>query len=260
MATPAMPSAEIVFDTMFAYQRSAALKSAIDLDVFTAIDGGATTFSALARECGTSDRGMRILCDYLSSIGLLTKSEVTYRLTLESAAFLSKRSPAYLGTTARFLLRPEMKRNFDNLTEAVRRGGVAPGAEVRSPPSEAITPQLEAAPLVESAPKATHGGGPAPTCAPSSSPARCQAPATSVAATIRAPAGRRPAARQRRCRDGQCRWPGVRARATSPQSSVVRSAIASSARVGVVMRQTPTRGVGAWSIAQDSERRPRNSG
>ena len=129
MATPTMPSAEIVFDTMFAYQRSAALKSAIDLDVFTSIDGGATTTSALARECGTSDRGMRILCDYLSSIGLLTKSEVTYHLTLESAAFLSKRSPAYLGTTARFLLRPEMKRNFDNLTEAVRRGGVAPAGD-----------------------------------------------------------------------------------------------------------------------------------
>src|SRR6188474_2760504 len=50
MATPTMPSAEIVFDTMFAYQRSAALKSAIDLDLFTAIDGGATTNSALATE------------------------------------------------------------------------------------------------------------------------------------------------------------------------------------------------------------------
>jgi hypothetical protein len=30
-------SADIVFDTMFAYQRSAALRSAIELDVFTAI-------------------------------------------------------------------------------------------------------------------------------------------------------------------------------------------------------------------------------
>lgn len=29
-----------MFDTLFAYQRSAALKSAIDLDVFTAIDAG----------------------------------------------------------------------------------------------------------------------------------------------------------------------------------------------------------------------------
>lgn len=44
----------------------------------------------------------------------------------ESAAFLSKRSPAYLGTTANVLLRPELKNNFENLTEAIRRGGVGP--------------------------------------------------------------------------------------------------------------------------------------
>jgi ubiquinone/menaquinone biosynthesis C-methylase UbiE len=125
----AMPSAEIVFDTMFAYQRSAALKTAIDLDLFTAIDTGDQTTSALATRSGASERGVRILCDYLSTIGLLTKSDGTYHLTPESAAFLSKRSPAYLGTTARFLTRPELKRNFDDLTETVRRGGVAPSGD-----------------------------------------------------------------------------------------------------------------------------------
>jgi ubiquinone/menaquinone biosynthesis C-methylase UbiE len=129
MATPTMPSAEIVFDTMFAYQRSAALKSAIDLDLFTAIDGGDETTSAIATRCGASERGMRILCDYLSTIGLLAKSDGTYHLTPESASFLSKRSPAYLGTTARFLMRPELKHNFDELTEAVRRGGVPPSGD-----------------------------------------------------------------------------------------------------------------------------------
>ena len=72
---------------------------------------------------------MRILCDYLATIGLLTKSDGTYHLTPESAAFLSKQSPAYLGTTARFLLRPELKHNFEALTEAVRRGGVPPSGD-----------------------------------------------------------------------------------------------------------------------------------
>jgi ubiquinone/menaquinone biosynthesis C-methylase UbiE len=124
-----MPSADIVFDTMFAYQRSAALRSAIELDVFTAIDGGAATAAAIATKSETSERGMRMLCDYLTTIGLLVKSDATYRLTPESAAFLSQRSPAYLGTTARFLLRPELKQNFEVLTEAIRRGGVAPAGE-----------------------------------------------------------------------------------------------------------------------------------
>ena len=129
MAAPAMPSAEIVFDTLFAYQRSAALKSAIELDLFTAIDGGDRTAPAIGTRCGASERGARILCDFLSTIGLLTKSDGTYHLTPESAAFLSMRSPAYLGTTVKFLMRPELKQNIDALTEAVRRGGVPPAGD-----------------------------------------------------------------------------------------------------------------------------------
>jgi ubiquinone/menaquinone biosynthesis C-methylase UbiE len=127
--THTMPSAEIIFDTLFAYQRSAALACAIELNVFTAIDEGARAASAIASRCGASERGARILCDYLATIGLLNKSDSTYELTPEASTFLSQRSPAYLGTTARFLLRPELKRNFDLLSEAVRRGGVPPSGE-----------------------------------------------------------------------------------------------------------------------------------
>ncbi len=127
MSTHTMPSAALVFDTLFAFAQSAALKSALDLELFTAIDEGARTAPAIAKRCAASERGARILCDYLTTIGLLHKSDGTYQLSPESAAFLSKRSAAYLGTTARFLLLPELRRNFDDLTEAVRRGGVAPG-------------------------------------------------------------------------------------------------------------------------------------
>jgi SAM-dependent methyltransferase len=128
MPTQTIPSAEIVFDTLFAYQRSAALKSAIDLDVFTAIDSGAGTTREIAHRCGAPERAIRILCDYLSTIGLLMKEDGTYQLVPESATFLSKRSPAYLGTTARFLLRPELKKNFDRLTDAILQDGVPPDA------------------------------------------------------------------------------------------------------------------------------------
>ncbi len=126
MSTTVMPSADIVFDTLFAYQRSAALKTAIDLELFTVIEQGARTPSAIAKETDAAERGIRILCDYLTIIGLLAKTGDTYGLTPESAAFLSKRSPTYLGTTAGFLVLPELKRNFDDLTATVRRGGVAP--------------------------------------------------------------------------------------------------------------------------------------
>jgi ubiquinone/menaquinone biosynthesis C-methylase UbiE len=126
MTTVTTPSAEIVFDTMFAYQRSAALKSAIDLDLFTHIDAGAKTSAEIASRTGASERGIRILSDYVCTIGLLEKSGGSYRLTTDSAAFLSRKSPAYLGTTVKFLLLPELKENMEILTEAVRRGGIIP--------------------------------------------------------------------------------------------------------------------------------------
>jgi SAM-dependent methyltransferase len=132
MSTQAMPSPAVVFDTLFAYEQSAALKSALDLELFTAIDEGAQTAAALARRCAASERGVRILSDYLTTLGLLTKSGNNYGLSPDAAVFLSKRSRAYLGTTARFLLLPELRRNFDDLTEAVRRGGVQPSANTVS--------------------------------------------------------------------------------------------------------------------------------
>jgi len=125
MSTPPNVSPENIFNTLLAYQRTAALRSGIDLGLFTAIDEGTQSADALAKKSGASERGIRILCDYLTIIGLLKKSDSAYELTPESAFFLSKRSPAYLGTTASFLTIPELRSNFDELTDRVRRGGVA---------------------------------------------------------------------------------------------------------------------------------------
>jgi hypothetical protein len=73
------------------------------------------------------------LCDYLTTIELLEKSDGTYRLVPSSAAFLSQRSPMYMGSMARFLLMPGVKNNFDDLTAAVQRGGVAPSGNTVAP-------------------------------------------------------------------------------------------------------------------------------
>jgi 2-polyprenyl-3-methyl-5-hydroxy-6-metoxy-1,4-benzoquinol methylase len=124
MSTVAPVSADIVFDKLFAYQQTAALKAAIDLEVFTAIDEGARTPDAIAARTEASERGIRILCDFLTTIDLLEKSDGLYALSPTSAAFLSKRSQMYLGTMANFLVLPELKQNFDHLTETVRTGSV----------------------------------------------------------------------------------------------------------------------------------------
>jgi len=118
----AEPNPAIIWETIQAYQRSAALKGAIELEIFTAIGEGAQTVPAMAARCKASERGIRILCDYLTIYGLLTKTDDRYGLTLDSATFLDKRSPAYLGGIVSFINSPEIMGAFGNIAELVRRG------------------------------------------------------------------------------------------------------------------------------------------
>lgn len=66
------PSPSLFYNTVNAYQRTAAIKAAIQLDLFTNIGEGGSAQS-LAGKCETSARGIRILCDYLVVIGFLIK-------------------------------------------------------------------------------------------------------------------------------------------------------------------------------------------
>src|SRR5262249_23125410 len=100
------PSPSLFFQTAQAYQRTAALKGAIELGLFTAIAEGTETIQKLAARCGASERGLHILCDYLTILGFLTKHEARYRLTLDSAQFLDQRSRSYVGGALDFLLAP----------------------------------------------------------------------------------------------------------------------------------------------------------
>lgn len=117
------PSPQLFFQSINAYQQTAALQSAIELEVFTAIGEGNSTSQDIAARCGTAERGMRILCDYLCIMGFLTKEDRRYSITHDSAVFLDKRSPAYLGGATEFLLSTLLTDGFKNLTEAVRKGG-----------------------------------------------------------------------------------------------------------------------------------------
>ena len=117
------PSPELFFQTVNAYQRPAAIKAAVELDLFTALGEGQKTAQELAFACEASERGVRILCDYLVIMGFLTKADGRYGLTQDSAVFLDRRSPAYMGGTLEFLLSPMLLSGFENLTAAVRKGG-----------------------------------------------------------------------------------------------------------------------------------------
>jgi 2-polyprenyl-3-methyl-5-hydroxy-6-metoxy-1,4-benzoquinol methylase len=125
MNKPHAPSPDLFMDAVWAFMRSSAIKAALELEVFTHIDDGAATAGAIAEKSRAAERGIRILCDGLTVMGFLEKKKGRYGLTADTAAFLSRRSPAYMGDTIGFLQAPHMLAAFADLTNAVRKGGHA---------------------------------------------------------------------------------------------------------------------------------------
>ncbi len=112
----------LVFEMLQAHQRTAALKAAIDLDVFRAVGEGPGDVASIAKQCSASERGIRILCDFLAINGVLVKENGRYRHSPSSAAFLDPRSPSSLASIAQFLGNQAMREPYDHLAEVVRAG------------------------------------------------------------------------------------------------------------------------------------------
>ncbi|MGB5056386.1 MAG: class I SAM-dependent methyltransferase, partial [Nitrospirales bacterium] len=127
MKSPEGPSPALFFQTVNGHMRTAALKSAIELELFSAIAEGHRTPKALATRCGGAERGLRMLGDYLTVGGFLTKQGEEYQLTPDSELFLTKTSAAYLGPTLNFMLSSPLVEGFKQLTGAVRKGGTVVG-------------------------------------------------------------------------------------------------------------------------------------
>jgi len=136
MATPSQqPNPGLIFDILNRYQQTAVLQAAFELDICTHIADGAATAAEIAKRAGASEKGTRVLCDYLTIMELLTKSGDRYGLTPTAAVFLSKRSPAYMGSATKFLLHDKLAGNFRDVAALVRKGGSIGEATV-SPENE----------------------------------------------------------------------------------------------------------------------------
>jgi 2-polyprenyl-3-methyl-5-hydroxy-6-metoxy-1,4-benzoquinol methylase len=125
MSTPASaaPDPGRIFETLCAFQQTEALKGALDLDVFTHIAEGASSVAEIASRAQTSERGMRILCDFLTIHGFLAKTDGRYSNSPTAEVFLNKRSPTYIGSMATFLADPSLMECFHDLAGSVRKGG-----------------------------------------------------------------------------------------------------------------------------------------
>ena len=118
----AAPNPGIVFEMMQAIHRTASLKAAIELDVFRAVGEGPGDVPSIARHCNASERGIRILCDFLVINGVLAKEGHSYKHTPTSAAFLDPQSPSCLASTAYFLGNDAMQAPLHHLAQVVRDG------------------------------------------------------------------------------------------------------------------------------------------
>ncbi len=118
----AAPNPSLIFETMQAHHRTAALKAAIDLDLFRAVGEGPADAATLAGRVSASERGTRILCDFLTICGFLIKQNGVYSHTPTSAIFLDPRSPACLASIATFLSNPVLREPTEHLAAIVRDG------------------------------------------------------------------------------------------------------------------------------------------
>ena len=117
-------SFELFYTTVNAYFRTAALKAAIELGVFDSVGERGKTVTEIARDCSSSERGVRVLCRFLVSIGFMKKREEEFFLSRDMLMFLSRKSPGYLGDSIDFLLSPYIMSAFTDLTSVVRTGAI----------------------------------------------------------------------------------------------------------------------------------------
>jgi 2-polyprenyl-3-methyl-5-hydroxy-6-metoxy-1,4-benzoquinol methylase len=132
------PTPERILEILTGYQRTEALRAAIELDLFTAIGEGANTAAALAKRCNATERGIRMLSDNLAALGLIAKRGHDYSLTEESAKFLDRRSPACVAAVAGFLTLPKLMDSYRNIAEVVRSGQNALGGQGSITPENPI--------------------------------------------------------------------------------------------------------------------------
>jgi tRNA A58 N-methylase Trm61 len=112
-----------IHQALTSYQLAQSVKGALELELFTHIATGATTAEEIAKQCRGTVKGVRVLCDYLTVHGLLTKSGQTYALTPDTAPLLDKQSPRYMGQVAQFFVHPVMVAKYNDVAALVRNGG-----------------------------------------------------------------------------------------------------------------------------------------
>src|ERR687886_805966 len=121
------PSREFLDEFVAGARKAAALKAALELEVFTRIAEGHRSLPAFLRASGLNERGARLLLDALANIGLLVKSPFEYTLTPTAETFLVKGKSTYYGDALLALLAWEPRGQLARSTRTGRPLGALTG-------------------------------------------------------------------------------------------------------------------------------------
>ncbi len=91
-------TAERLLRTSGSYWEACTLHTGVKLEVFSHLGNERLTAGDLAEKIGVSERGLTMLLNALSAMGLLVKEDNHYANTVEGKVFLIKESPRYCGS------------------------------------------------------------------------------------------------------------------------------------------------------------------
>ncbi|HAJ25818.1 MAG TPA: SAM-dependent methyltransferase [Syntrophus sp. (in: bacteria)] len=113
-------TAETIMEMSGAYWKSCTLQAAVELGIFTVIGREALTAEEIGRAIGGSHRGVPLLLNALTAMGLLRRDGCGYANTEESLTLLSGESPRYIGHL--ILHHHNLMDSWNRLAAAVKTG------------------------------------------------------------------------------------------------------------------------------------------
>jgi len=122
MTGSAKSTADRILEIGYAFWKSKALLSAVELGLFTELGSGSLECEALAKHLGLHQRGARDFFDALVALELLDRdAQGRYANRPDCVAYLDRRSPSYLGGQLEHL-NARLYENWRLLTRALRTG------------------------------------------------------------------------------------------------------------------------------------------
>lgn len=118
-ARPITP--EKIMELGWGFWGSKTLLSAVELGVFTELGEGPLGLEALTKRLGLHPRSARDFFDALVALGVLAREGGVYANTSETAVFLDRNKPTYIGGILE-MANKRLYRFWDGLTEALRTG------------------------------------------------------------------------------------------------------------------------------------------